>query len=938
MTTAPVVELRFNPTDLRPRDLPIAGAFLGSPSDAIEAGLAMARARMREQLKSEVRGIAEPTSAQILRLADLAWGLFLPSYKKISAPVMADAYIRAYRAANAGDVPMSVIYDLADKHAEKVGDYFHESSRDALADGFNTMVNRRIPAKAAADRVLDAYGLTPRQMRGYTSNKAFNAPVESVSPLDVKGRARNYVDRAFTTRVRKLSAQEEHNIDEQAKQFAWMWLQDKGRLSAKAQKMWITAKDERVCKVCGPLHGKKVLVGNQFKTKEGAFWSPGLHPNCRCVVRLIENKFTLEKRFDPHQPRGADGRWGGGQSKTRQLAHKVNALESPSAKVLQGEVVHRSAQAAGYLTQPRYLTTPLKHRDREMAQLARGASAWSRRGANVQRARKMAEGDNAYYAGKLSRTEKGLHKLITAVESAPANSPELYRGLVVSPEHLNELKEGSAFTLPMSSFTESQPFSESFARKWGPMIAHAHAKREGKEAPGDMHPVVMVLESKANALNISPLVSERQAEWITRGEFLITQVGDDNGLTVVHLKQTSNRISKADWDAKEHPRGGDPENKGRFSRRVKTLEAEKEKPLTLLESTIWDSLKTEAEPETKVGTETEGKLAMGATAPEGKLSMGSTQKLRMGGLAMGRIAMGNAAPEGQLAMGAQTEGELSMGNEDPKKLKMGRSEAKAKLAMMTTPAMKMEMTRTLESMTMAMPDYVPPKPRRLEVIDRPVLRIQDDNGHEYPVYAVVKPGDLNWSGGKVELNHQVKFTPSKNSLRDQANEAFEDQIVDATDMIYEEDMPNKWVEGHKWSLDPSEDDILEVVNWAAYQGRVVDKDSQPNYDKEIDWVDRGGARHTETFRMSELAKMLGVNPKHFDVRIMRMDEGHDSREGTTHMDEAGTRYGYEKWVTSGRYHANPVASEEINHNLAINVFWIDPDVKETTIGWTGVGD
>ena len=31
-----------------------------------------------------------------------------------------------------------------------------------------------------------------------------------------------------------------------------MWMQDKGRLPKRAQKMWITAKDERVCVVCGP--------------------------------------------------------------------------------------------------------------------------------------------------------------------------------------------------------------------------------------------------------------------------------------------------------------------------------------------------------------------------------------------------------------------------------------------------------------------------------------------------------------------------------------------------------------------------------------------------------------------------------------------------------------------------------------------------------------
>jgi hypothetical protein len=316
MSTAPHVALTFNPTDLRPRDLPKAGEFLGTPSDAIEAALMAARLRMIEEMKTEVRGLAEPTHAQMLRAADLAWQAVFWRYRKISAPIMADAYIRAYRAAGAGDVPMSVIYDLADKHAEKIGDYFHSTSRDALAEGFNILVNRRVPAKAAADRVLDAYGLTPRQMRGFTSNKQFAVPIESPAWFDVKARARLYIDRSLTQRVKKLAKQEEHNIDEQAKQFAWMWMQDKGQLTEKAQKMWITAKDERVCPVCGPLHGKKVGINDQFKTAEGVFWTPGLHPNCRCVVRLIENRFSKNLQggqlvaFNELHPRAAHGRFG----------------------------------------------------------------------------------------------------------------------------------------------------------------------------------------------------------------------------------------------------------------------------------------------------------------------------------------------------------------------------------------------------------------------------------------------------------------------------------------------------------------------------------------------------------------------------------------------------------------------------------------------------
>jgi len=316
VTTAPFVELRFDPTGLRPGDLPRAGAFLGSPAEALEAALAVTRAAVVREVKEQLTGIGAPTQGQLLQIVDLAWRTAFWRYRKVSAPILADAYLRAYLAANAGDVPSSVIYNLADQHAEKVGEYFHATSREALAEGYNALVNRRVPARAAADRVMEAYGLSPRQMRGYNAATTFATPVTDQRPRPLKARAREYADKAFTSRVKKLAKQEEHNIDEQAKQFAWMWLQDKGRLNEKAQKLWITAKDERVCPVCGPLHGKKVGINERFRTKEGEFWTPGLHPNCRCVVRLIENRFSKNlagtelKEFNELHPRAYDGRFG----------------------------------------------------------------------------------------------------------------------------------------------------------------------------------------------------------------------------------------------------------------------------------------------------------------------------------------------------------------------------------------------------------------------------------------------------------------------------------------------------------------------------------------------------------------------------------------------------------------------------------------------------
>lgn len=45
--------------------------------------------------------------------------------------------------------------------------------------------------------------------------------------------------------------------------------------------VWWTARDERVCPVCAPLHGAKARKGGTFP---GGFRSPPAHPRCRCGV------------------------------------------------------------------------------------------------------------------------------------------------------------------------------------------------------------------------------------------------------------------------------------------------------------------------------------------------------------------------------------------------------------------------------------------------------------------------------------------------------------------------------------------------------------------------------------------------------------------------------------------------------------------------------
>lgn len=49
-----------------------------------------------------------------------------------------------------------------------------------------------------------------------------------------------------------------------------------------ARKVWYTREDERVCKVCGPLHEVSRRVSSSFP---GGHVAPPAHPSCRCLLR-----------------------------------------------------------------------------------------------------------------------------------------------------------------------------------------------------------------------------------------------------------------------------------------------------------------------------------------------------------------------------------------------------------------------------------------------------------------------------------------------------------------------------------------------------------------------------------------------------------------------------------------------------------------------------
>ena len=146
---------------------------------------------------------AEITGARLLNLVDLAGQLYLRRFNALVGPVALAEYTKAYTAARGGEVPMQVIYALAEQHSDRMGTYFNESSKEALSQGFNTFVNQKLPTRVAASRALDAYGMTPRT-DVWVHLTAPGGEGGHSQPASLKAKALDYIGRSIRETVKDL--------------------------------------------------------------------------------------------------------------------------------------------------------------------------------------------------------------------------------------------------------------------------------------------------------------------------------------------------------------------------------------------------------------------------------------------------------------------------------------------------------------------------------------------------------------------------------------------------------------------------------------------------------------------------------------------------------------------------------------------------------------
>lgn len=240
---------------------------------------------------------------RLMGIMDFVWLGFEPYWRRMVRPLfMAQIYAGAVRDARSR-IPEHIAMAMADDYARRLGTYFNQTTAASMAEGYNAYVNRRVAVKMAADRALRTFGMTRRQVAAFINSHFETQKVSSVQQLDPRRQSVRYLETAFRQRIGNLAKQETYNMSQEGQQVNWLYQAREGVLPETAKKIWITADDERVCPLCGPMHRKKVAITEHFvlpdKTK---VWTPGIHPSCRCTMRLSINTREVFGKADNWGP------------------------------------------------------------------------------------------------------------------------------------------------------------------------------------------------------------------------------------------------------------------------------------------------------------------------------------------------------------------------------------------------------------------------------------------------------------------------------------------------------------------------------------------------------------------------------------------------------------------------------------------------------------
>lgn len=182
-------------------------------------------------------------------------------------------------------VPEDQLANFAREYTQNVVMYHSDTSRLGTSKLVQLALDRGVPTEGIGSLAWRALGVDPKWANAAMNYRKALLEAEEPMPRSLIERAWDrYVADATGARAELFAQTETMTAMNFGQQMIWEQAILNGDLPRDANKVWITAMDERVCPICEPLDKKAVPILTRFKTDAGKLWVPPAHPRCRCTV------------------------------------------------------------------------------------------------------------------------------------------------------------------------------------------------------------------------------------------------------------------------------------------------------------------------------------------------------------------------------------------------------------------------------------------------------------------------------------------------------------------------------------------------------------------------------------------------------------------------------------------------------------------------------
>lgn len=297
----PMYESAASPEDFTPYEQQLAaqisaagqrpGNRLAEVALGVGAAFLLYRLYTRRRLSEETRE-ALPTPDALQELSVRVLSAFVSKWQATLVPALVTGYVIGMQEAGNAVPDRRWLVEVANAKAASMGTSIHATSTDAMVSGYRTMLNRRVAGRVALDRAIDAFGVLPRTMKSLVNLWLTPPPVNLTDKpaVSIGDRIDSMIAKAVASRADTIGDTEAYLASNEAKILLWAYEQSEGLIPDEAEKVWVTAHDERVCKVCGPMNGVAVRLNELFELPTGDWvTSPSPHPRCRCTLSLRMN-------------------------------------------------------------------------------------------------------------------------------------------------------------------------------------------------------------------------------------------------------------------------------------------------------------------------------------------------------------------------------------------------------------------------------------------------------------------------------------------------------------------------------------------------------------------------------------------------------------------------------------------------------------------------